>query len=43
VPWIWIGAVVMVLGGGLSLSDRRHRVGAPTRARGAAPVAAAGD
>jgi cytochrome c-type biogenesis protein CcmF len=31
VPWIWIGAVIMVLGGGISLSDRRHRVGAPTR------------
>ncbi len=26
---IWIGAVVMMLGGGLSLSDRRLRVGAP--------------
>jgi len=33
VPWIWIGAVVMVLGGLLSLSDRRLRVGAPARAR----------
>jgi cytochrome c-type biogenesis protein CcmF len=34
---IWIGALVMMLGGGLSLSDRRLRVGAPrpaaTRAR----------
>jgi cytochrome c-type biogenesis protein CcmF len=26
---IWIGALVMVMGGGLSLSDRRLRVGAP--------------
>ena len=26
---IWLGAVVMVLGGALSLSDRRLRVGAP--------------
>ena len=26
---IWIGAVVMMLGGALSLSDRRLRVGAP--------------
>jgi cytochrome c-type biogenesis protein CcmF len=26
---IWIGAVVMMLGGGLALSDRRLRVGAP--------------
>ena len=26
---IWIGAIVMMLGGALSLSDRRLRVGAP--------------
>jgi cytochrome c-type biogenesis protein CcmF len=26
---IWLGAVIMFLGGGLSLSDRRLRVGAP--------------
>ncbi|MBV9558060.1 MAG: cytochrome c biogenesis protein CcsA, partial [Pseudolabrys sp.] len=26
---IWLGAVIMALGGGLSLSDRRLRVGAP--------------
>jgi len=37
VVWIWGGAVIMVLGGLLSLSDRRLRVGAPRRA---APVAA---
>jgi cytochrome c-type biogenesis protein CcmF len=30
---IWLGAVVMVFGGGLSLSDRRLRVGAPRPAR----------
>jgi cytochrome c-type biogenesis protein CcmF len=30
---IWLGAVVMVLGGVLSLSDRRLRVGAPKPAR----------
>jgi len=42
VPWIWVGAIVMALGGGLSLSDRRHRVGAPRRAaRGPAAAAAA--
>ena len=29
--WIWLGALVMTLGGLLSLSDRRHRVGAPAR------------
>ena len=28
VPWIWIGAVMMALGGMLSLLDRRWRVGA---------------
>ena len=30
---IWMGAVVMMLGGALSLSDRRLRVGAPKPAR----------
>jgi cytochrome c-type biogenesis protein CcmF len=30
---IWLGAVVMVLGGALSLSDRRLRVGAPRRTK----------
>ncbi|MBX2855777.1 MAG: heme lyase CcmF/NrfE family subunit [Rhodobacteraceae bacterium] len=29
--WIWIGALVMSLGGLISLTDRRHRVGAPAR------------
>ncbi|MBV9966263.1 MAG: heme lyase CcmF/NrfE family subunit, partial [Alphaproteobacteria bacterium] len=39
VPWIWLGAAAMALGGILSLSDRRLRVGAPARrAREAAPV-----
>lgn len=28
---IWLGAVVMVLAGGFSLSDRRLRIGAPAR------------
>ena len=36
VPWIWIGAVIMVAGGLVSLTDRRHRVGAPVRPRAAA-------
>ena len=31
VPWIWVGAVIMVLGGVTSLTDRRLRVGAPSR------------
>ena len=30
---IWIGALIMFLGGALSLSDRRLRVGAPARRR----------
>jgi cytochrome c-type biogenesis protein CcmF len=32
VTLIWLGAVVMSLGGALSLSDRRLRIGAPRRA-----------
>ena len=32
VPWIWFGALVMVVGGLTSLSDRRYRVGAPVKA-----------
>ncbi|WP_374466140.1 heme lyase CcmF/NrfE family subunit [Ferrovibrio sp.] len=40
VSWIWLGALVMAFGGVLSLSDRRHRVGAPVRRRQAAPSAA---
>jgi cytochrome c-type biogenesis protein CcmF len=40
VTLIWLGTVVMMLGGGLSLSDRRLRVGAPKPARAARPVAA---
>jgi cytochrome c-type biogenesis protein CcmF len=39
-PWIWIGAIIMAFGGLISLSDRRHRVGAPARRRVAAPAAA---
>jgi cytochrome c-type biogenesis protein CcmF len=43
VPWIWIGAVIMVMGGLVSLTDRRHRVGVPTRrARGSADAALPG-
>ena len=30
-PWLWLGAAVMALGGGLSLADRRARVAAPNR------------
>jgi cytochrome c-type biogenesis protein CcmF len=35
---IWIGAVVMMLGGALSLSDRRLRIGAPKPAKAAKPA-----
>ena len=41
VRFIWLGAIVIVLGGMLSLSDRRLRVGAPRRAKpssGAVPA-----
>ncbi len=31
VPWIWSGALLAMFGGFVSLSDRRHRVGAPAR------------
>ena len=37
--WIWAGAIIMALGGGLSLSDRRFRVGAGAR-RAVVPIAA---
>ncbi len=44
IPWMWAGALVMILGGAVSLSDRRLRVGAPARRRkapaGAAPARA---
>ena len=39
VRFIWLGSILMFLGGALSLSDRRLRVGAPRRAR-STPVAA---
>ena len=45
VGWIWIGSLMMMLGGFVSLTDRRHRVGAPARARMPADgvLAGAGD
>jgi cytochrome c-type biogenesis protein CcmF len=33
VAWMWGGVAIMVVGGLLSLTDRRHRVGAPARRR----------
>jgi cytochrome c-type biogenesis protein CcmF len=41
VPWIWFGAAGMALGGLVSLSDRRLRVGAPRRRTAAVPADAA--
>jgi cytochrome c-type biogenesis protein CcmF len=38
--WIWLGALVMALGGLVSLNDRRFRVGAAARRGPAAPVPA---
>jgi cytochrome c-type biogenesis protein CcmF len=38
---IWLGPVVMALGGALSLSDRRLRIGAPKPARGRTVLAPA--
>ncbi|MFT0861569.1 heme lyase CcmF/NrfE family subunit [Ancylobacter sp. G4_0304] len=38
VTLIWIGSVIMALGGALSLSDRRLRVGAPRPAKKPRPV-----
>jgi len=38
VPWIWIGGVGMMLGGFVSLTDRRFRIGAPERRRAAKPA-----
>jgi cytochrome c-type biogenesis protein CcmF len=38
---IWLGAIFMFLGGGLSLSDRRLRIGAPRPAKARAALQAA--
>jgi cytochrome c-type biogenesis protein CcmF len=45
VPFLWYGILLMVFGGAVSLTDRRHRVGAPRRARtsAAAPAPAAAE
>ena len=40
VTFIWLGAILMALGGACSLADRRLRFGAPARARAAASAAA---
>jgi len=33
VAMIWLGALIMALGGGISLADRRLRIGVARRAR----------
>jgi len=38
-PWIWLGAGLCALGGFVSLSDRRLRIGAPRRSRAAVQAA----
>ena len=40
VTFIWAGALIMFIGGGLSLTDRRYRVGAPKRSRNSQGVPA---
>ncbi|WP_425038598.1 heme lyase CcmF/NrfE family subunit [Primorskyibacter sp. S187A] len=40
VNFIWLGTLMLVIGGCLSLSDRRLRVGAPKRSRTALPAQA---
>ncbi len=40
VPWMWAGGLIMILGAGISLSDRRHRLGTPARRRPVKQVAA---
>jgi cytochrome c-type biogenesis protein CcmF len=39
IPYLWAGGALLVLGGLVSLSDRRHRIGAPARARAIAATA----
>ncbi|HCS70606.1 MAG TPA: hypothetical protein DIW51_11655 [Rhodospirillaceae bacterium] len=41
VAWMWGGLMIMIAGGALSLSDRRHRVGAPARRAAVAQTAGA--
>jgi len=36
VAWMWSGVLIMVFGGTLSLTDRRHRIGAPAKRRAGA-------
>jgi cytochrome c-type biogenesis protein CcmF len=38
VPFLWYGILLMAMGGAVSLTDRRHRVGAPRRAMASAAL-----
>ena len=38
VLWLWLGSLMLVLGSVVSLTDRRHRVGAPAKAKVSAGV-----
>ncbi|MEQ8504924.1 MAG: heme lyase CcmF/NrfE family subunit [Rhodospirillales bacterium] len=42
VGWMWGGLLIMIAGGALSLTDRRHRVGAPASSRRGTAAQAAG-
>lgn len=42
-PWIWAGTILMSLGGVVSLTDRRLRVGVPARRRTPAAAAVAAE
>ncbi len=42
-PWIWAGTILMAVGGVVSLTDRRLRVGVPARRRTSAPAAVAAE
>jgi cytochrome c-type biogenesis protein CcmF len=42
-PWIWIGGFTMALGGFLSLSDRRFRIGVAQKYRAAPGIAVAAE
>jgi cytochrome c-type biogenesis protein CcmF len=41
-PWLWAGAIIMVVGGLVSLTDRRYRLGVPGRRRQSSTATAAG-
>jgi len=41
VLWLWVGSLMLVLGSLISLSDRRHRVGAPEKTKKRTPAQSA--